>query len=165
MKPLILLGPLIAGARQVAISGRSPMKRLVLAAALLAAAGSAWATVPQNLPTLGDWENWLIQTLTGSQGVPLATGASPAFSGACGATVSTITGGQAAGQFKAASACSATALVLTFPYSAPNGYTCRIVDITTPANATNQTATTATTATFTATYTLNDFAQFTCFAY
>jgi len=142
----------------------------LLFAASAAFAGNAWTTNSLgqnlvNLPSVADWENFLVQVLVGQFGAPLATGSPPVATGACGTGLTNFAGGQFAGQFKAGAGCAATAITLTFAYAAPNGYTCRIQDVTTPANATNQNASTATTAVFSSTLTLNDIAQYVCFAY
>lgn len=90
-----------------------------------------------------------------------AGGSAPTNSGTC--AINTQLGGNAAGSFKANGACSAGTLILTLSTTATNGWVCDAHDLTTPANAINQTAYTTTTATFSAvTMAASDLVAFKC---
>jgi len=79
-------------------------------------------------------------------GFPLAVGPKPALTGSC------TTGGQVGGIFAGSFTATCTLgqnVVMTFPFPAPNGWSCDAHDLTTPADTINQSATTATSATLT----------------
>ena len=88
-------------------------------------------------------------------------GSPPTLSGTC--TSGTQTGGNTAGTFLAT--CTAQTVILTFAYTAPTGWICNAHDLSTPADALNQTASTTTTATLTGTTVASDKIAFNCMAY
>ena len=93
-------------------------------------------------------------------------GTKPANSGSC--AIQTQLGGTGAGSFVGTGICAAAAGGLIFTFSgtggvnAPSGWSCRVSDLTTTADAVNQTAYTATTATFTATWAASDLITYQC---
>ncbi|MFZ1965035.1 MAG: hypothetical protein WAU78_16500 [Roseiarcus sp.] len=143
MKPLTL--------RHIAIAG----------VALFALAGAASA----NLPSLSNWEQALVQQLTGAYGVPVANalGGVPAASGLC--AIKTQKGGQAAGSFVDNGGCSTSTVILTFASPAPTGFACKLDDLSTPSNKMLETAYSTTTATLTGSMTDGDLVAFACLAF
>ena len=90
------------------------------------------------------------------------TGSSPANTGTC--SINTQLGGPMAGSFKANGACAAGTVIFTFT-AAPNGWSCDAHDLTTTADAINETAYTTTSVTFTATMAASDLAVFKCIGF
>lgn len=87
-------------------------------------------------------------------------------SGGCGETSGTTTGGATAGKFQTSGTTSCST-VITLP-TAPHGWSCTAIDLTTSADAVNphQTATTTTSATITSgTIVGSDVIQFSCVGY
>jgi hypothetical protein len=84
--------------------------------------------------------------------------------GISGCTAGTQTGGNTIGKYSSGTTGTCT-VVLTFAFTAANGWSCRANDITTPADVQNQTATTTTTATISGTTVTADVVNFACFAY
>lgn len=128
--------------------------RAPLTLAFCLAASAALAQGYSSLPSITETEQ--IQ-------LPIAAGPQPAGSGAC--AIKTQIGGMMAGGFTANGACSSSTVILTFAYPAPAGRFCGTRDLTTPANAMNETAYTATTVTFTGTMANNDQVLFHCFSF
>jgi hypothetical protein len=93
-------------------------------------------------------------------GTVLAGGAVPTPTGTC--AINTQLGGNLAGSFKANGACAAGTVILTFAKAATNGFACDIHDLTTPADALNQTAYGTASATFTGTMVTSDLVAFKC---
>jgi hypothetical protein len=139
-----------------------PLLALALLAPELALANPA--TPPNNIPSMADWEQLLLQNLTGPDGVPLALGTPPVLSGTC--ATGTQLGGQATGSFKASAACSAGTVILTFLNAAPNGFECGAKDLTTVADVLTPSAYTPTSFTFSpVTMVSGDQAIFSCRAF
>ena len=90
-------------------------------------------------------------------------GSAPTGSGSC--SITTQVGGNTSGKFTASGACVAGTVILTFAFTAPNGWACFTNDQTTPTDIISQTATTTTTATLSGTMANNDVVQFSCAAY
>lgn len=91
----------------------------------------------------------------------IANGSVPTLTGTC--TTGTQTGGNTAGKFVAT--CTAQTVIMTFSTTAPTGWVCNAHDLTTPADALNQTASSQTTATLTGTTVASDVIQFDCTAF
>jgi hypothetical protein len=106
-----------------------------------------------------------VATFTGSEtaAANIAGGSHPTLSGTCAA--GTQVGGNTSGSFKLTAACSAETVIMTFATTAPNGWACKASDLTTPADALNQTASTAATATLTGTGASADLISFLCTAF
>lgn len=160
------------------------MKKLILAAALLAALaapalaqnsgssigpvgpGASSASVG-NFTTVTAATSVTAPTVTGTSKVSspayVQTGTSPTTTGSTCTTGAQV-GGNAAGTIVLT--CTAQVLVLNFATAAPNGWTCRANDRTTVADLFQQTASTATSATFGSTTTgTSDVIQFNCAAF
>lgn len=88
-------------------------------------------------------------------------GTVPALTGTC--TTASQTGGATAGTF--AATCTAQTVIITFAFTAPTGWSCNAHDLSTPADALNQTASSTTTATLTGTTVASDTISFNCMAY
>ncbi len=88
----------------------------------------------------------------------VSRGPRPTASGTC--AINTPVGGATAGSFKANRACSAGTVILTFSVGAPNGWTCEAHDLTTPANALNETAYTPTGCTLSGSMAASDLVTF-----
>lgn len=82
-------------------------------------------------------------------GARIMLGSVPTPTGTC--AINNQVGGNTAGSFKANGACAAGTVILTFAATAPNGYVCSAHDMTTPADAMNQTAYSTTSCTLTGT--------------
>lgn len=93
----------------------------------------------------------------------LMGGATPTASGTC--AVTTQVGGNTAGKFTASGACVAGTYILTFGFTATNGWACDAQDQTTPTDTIKQTGVSATSATFAATTANADVVNFKCLAY
>jgi hypothetical protein len=97
----------------------------------------------------------------------MAVGTTFTSSGGC--TEGTLVGGATAGKFTTSGSTSCTTVVtMGNSATAPNGWDCHAIDLTTIADVTNphQTASTTTTATFaTGTIVANDVIQFSCIGY
>ena len=136
-------------------------------AALLYASGGFFDIIPASGATSGarwDANGNLVET--GSITVTAALikgGSAPTLAGTC--TAGTQVGGNTAGSFKFSAACTAGTVIITFASSAPTGWACRVNDMTTPADALNQTAYTTTTATITGTAASADQVVFLCEAF
>src|SRR5574337_1850043 len=128
--------------------------RLILSLIFCLAASAALAQGYTNLPSITETEQ--IQ-------LPIAAGPPPVGSGAC--AITTQIGGMMAGGFTASGACSSSTVILTFAYPAPTWRMCGTRDLTTPANAMNETAYTTKTVTFTGTMANNDQVLFHCFSF
>jgi hypothetical protein len=74
-------------------------------------------------------------------------------------------GGNTAGTFTMNGACIAGTVILTFAYTAPNGWACAATDQTTTGDTVVQTATTTTTSTLTGTMANSDVISFRCTAF
>lgn len=85
-------------------------------------------------------------------------GPAPTPTGSC--AVNTQLGGNTAGSYKANGVCAAGTVILTFNQTAPNGWTCKAQDLTTPADIINQTAYSQTSVTFTGTMASADLVTF-----
>lgn len=131
--------------------------------ALAVAAGANSSVPPWNVPSMADWEQALLQNLTGANGVPVALGAPPASSGSC--VISGQASGQSVGTFTASGACSAGTVIFTFLSPAPAGFECGAKDITTTADTLLETAYTTTTVTFTGTMASGDHILFSCYVF
>ena len=102
---------------------------------------------------------------------PINIGTKPTNTGSC--AIGTQLGGMAAGSFLGTGICAAAAggLVLNFKNLPTSGWTCTLHDLTTPADAINQTAYVSTpssatvTATFTATWAASDLITYHCAAF
>lgn len=101
-----------------------------------------------------------------------AIGAPPALSGSCSVVAGTQKGGNTVGEFAVpAGACATTTtVILTFAFTAINGYACDAHDVTTPTSIWDQTgvANETTTATFTirsVNASAADIIKFKCMAY
>jgi hypothetical protein len=93
----------------------------------------------------------------------VAGGSTPTATGTC--PINTQLGGNTAGSFKANGACASGTVILTFAFTATNGWACDAHDLTTTADLMNQTAYTTTTATFTGTMANADLVTFKCRAF
>ena len=97
------------------------------------------------------------------------TSAGTTFTSSGGCTEGTLTGGATAGKFTTSGSTScSTTVTMGNSLSAPNGWSCMAIDLTTIGDVTNphQTASTQTTATFaTGTIVANDVIQFSCIGY
>lgn len=90
------------------------------------------------------------------------------FTGNAGCSETTLTGGATAGKFTAVSTSCTIVITMGNSASAPNGWSCTAIDLTTLADVVNphQTATTVTTATIvTGTIVSGDVIQFSCVGY
>lgn len=90
------------------------------------------------------------------------------FTGNAGCSETTLTGGATAGKFTAVSTSCTIVITMGNSATAPNGWDCHTIDLTTLADVTNphQTATTTTTATIvTGTIVSGDVIQFSCIGY
>jgi len=90
------------------------------------------------------------------------------FTGNNGCTESSLTGGATAGKFSVASTSCTIVITMGNSATAPNGWDCHAIDLTTLADVTNphQTATTTTTVTIvTGTVVSGDVIQFSCIGY
>ena len=96
-------------------------------------------------------------------GAAIKGGSVPTLTGTCG--TNTQIGGNTAGSWKFSAACTAGTVVITFASTAPNGWACRVNNMTTPADTLNQTAYTTTTATLTGTAANADQVTFLCEAF
>lgn len=112
--------------------------------------------------TIGENSASVLTAYGAIQGV---SGAYPSLSGSTCSTSATQTGGELAGTFKAAAACSSGAVKLTFAAATSNGYACDAHDMTTPADSMNQTATTTTSVTFTGSMAANDVVVWKCIGF
>lgn len=93
----------------------------------------------------------------------IGNGSVPTPTGTC--AVNTQLGGNTIGSFKANGTCTAGTVILTFATTATNGWGCEASDLTTRADAVQQTAYTTTTATFTGTMVSADLVTFHCMAF
>jgi hypothetical protein len=93
----------------------------------------------------------------------IANGSVPTPTGSC--AINTQLGGNTAGSFKANGACAAGTVILTFATTAPNGWFCTAHDLTTVADAMNQTAYSTTACTFTGTMVSADLVTFNAVAF
>jgi hypothetical protein len=98
-----------------------------------------------------------------SNGSLISTGTPPTTAGSTCTAIGTQVGGNTAGRLVAT--CTAQTLVLTFATTAPNGWSCKASDQTTPADAMNQNGSTATTATLIGTTAAGDTISFMCMGY
>lgn len=90
-------------------------------------------------------------------------GSTPTATGSC--TITTKLGGNTAGSFVASGACTGGTVILTFGFTATNGWACDMHDLTTPADLMTQTAYSATTATFTGSMVSSDLVTWKCVAF
>ncbi len=90
-------------------------------------------------------------------------GAAPSNSGSC--AINAQTGGNTAGVFRADGACAGGTVTLSFAVPAPQGWVCDAHDMTTPANAINETGSTPSTVTFVAKMANLDQVAFKCVAF
>jgi hypothetical protein len=90
----------------------------------------------------------------------ISVGAPPVATGTC--TITTQTGGPTAGSFIASGSCAAGTVILTFLTAAPHGWSCSAHDLTTPADAMNETAFGTTSVTLTGTMAASDEVTFQC---
>jgi hypothetical protein len=91
----------------------------------------------------------------------VATGSPPTLTGTC--TTGSQVGGNTAGTF--AATCTAGTVIMTFAYTAQNGWACDAHDQSTPTDLLNQTSNTTTSATFTGTTVASDSIVFKCMAF
>lgn len=91
-----------------------------------------------------------------------ANGTTPTNTGTC--AITTQSGGSTAGRFVANGACAGGTLIFSMP-TAAHGWVCDTHDLTTPADAMNQTATTTTSVTFTGSMANSDVMVFHCLGY
>lgn len=126
----------------VAVTGTLSASGATTLSSALAVTGAATFSAAANIPRM------------------IATGSVPTLSGTC--STGTQAGGNTAGSFKFSSACSAGTVIMTFAAAATNGWACKVQDMTTPADALNQTAYTTTTATITGTAASGDQTVFQC---
>lgn len=90
-------------------------------------------------------------------------GANPvALSGTCGGTIASKTVGSYSGTLTAGGTATTCPLVATFPSAAPNGWSCYVVDETTPADVVAIASETATAVTFAGTVAHGDVLFFSC---
>lgn len=90
-------------------------------------------------------------------------GTAPTATGNC--AIDTQVGGNTAGTFQSNGGCATDTVILTFGFTAPNGWACFTTNRTDATRAMPQTASSTTTATFTGTMTDNDVVQFACTGY
>ncbi|MGJ0395660.1 MAG: hypothetical protein ACR65U_05480 [Methylocystis sp.] len=93
----------------------------------------------------------------------IVSGAAPPNSGTC--AIDAQAGGNTAGVFRADGACAGGTVTLSFAVPAPQGWVCDAHDMTTPANAINETGSTPSTVTFVAKMANLDQVAFKCVAF
>ncbi len=94
----------------------------------------------------------------------VTTGTAPTNTGSC--AINTQSGGNTTGLFQFNGACSSGTVILTFGFTAPNGWACSVYDMTTAGATIRQTNFSATAATITVTSALTaDRAIFNCNAF
>ena len=91
----------------------------------------------------------------------LVGGSTPTLTGTC--TTASQTGGNTAGTFTAT--CTSQTVIITFGFTAPNGWSCNAHDLTTPADTLNQTSSAAGSCTLTGTTVATDTISFNAVAY
>lgn len=91
----------------------------------------------------------------------ISIGSPPTLTGTC--TTGSQVGGNTAGTF--AATCVAQTVIMTFAYTAPNGWVCDAHDQSTPADVLNQTANSTTQVTLTGTTVASDSIAFKCMAF
>lgn len=122
--------------------------------------GASWI---QQRSSAGFNTNYDVQINPNGGNVYVGPSAVPTPSGTC--SINTQLGRNTVGSFKANGACASGTIILTFMTAAANGWACNAKDLTTPANAMNQTAYTASTATFSGSMTNADLVTFSCFPF
>lgn len=131
-----------------------PSVNVVLGAASGASLALGGATIGSNILAVAG-----AVSVTGNistTGAEVRKGTPPVLTGTC--TTSAQVGGNTAGKF--AATCTAQTVIVTFATTAPNGWVCIARDMTTPADALNQTAYSTTSCTLTGTTVASDSVVF-----
>lgn len=155
-----------AGTGAITQAGASDLSNGVIGsgAVVLAASPTVSGTLTTaNVSVVGGSITFSTSNTKISAPIYMSNGSGPTPTGSC--AIQTQSGGTNAGKFNANGACAAGTIIFTFGAASTTGWACQASDLTTPADALNETAYTTTTVTFTGTLVSGDLVTWSCFGF